>query len=98
MPVISLATNASESVLNQYSRSPGKPDILSDQQTFLERMNEGCPQMIIYDNITSVSKLTPMGLNIIPPRVMQKAQIQNFTITWNNKHPASDGKIGHNQD
>ena len=89
-----LETNESQSVVHEYS-SPRQLEILFDSQRFVRRLREGCPQMAIYENSSSVAKtghIQPVR-DIAIPRGSSNEQVQAFKANWTLQNQGVDGKV-----
>jgi len=86
-------STSSTGVLNEYTRAR-ELGILFDQQEFVRRLGEGCPQMRLYQNVTEVARVGNITKgNINPPTGANRTTLERFTSKWLHEHPAKKGKI-----
>ena len=89
-----LETNASESVVHEYS-SPGALDVLFDHKKFIGRLHKGCPQMVVYENASSIAKPGQIKQvrTIQIPRGSTNEEVQAFKTNWTLENKGVDGKV-----
>jgi hypothetical protein len=88
-----LETNASELVVHAYS-GPRELDILFDREHFTDRLREGCPQMVVYDNVSSIGEPEQIKeLKIQVETNLTRKELSAFRANWTLENKGEDGKI-----